>query len=79
VGRYRLSKAAEEDLIGIALFGDAHFGRAQSNRYRDKLGQRFQLWPNSHCTILLSTTSAKHTDAACVGYIRSTIGLMEML
>ena len=41
VGRYRLSKAAEEDLIGIALFGDAHFGIAQSNRYRDKLGQRF--------------------------------------
>lgn len=30
VGKYRLSKAAEEDLIGIALFGDANFGIAQS-------------------------------------------------
>ena len=41
VGRYRLSKAAEEDLIGIALFGDEHFGIAQSNRYRDQLESRF--------------------------------------
>ena len=41
VGRYRLSKAAEEDLIGIALFGDEHFGLAQSNRYRDQLQRRF--------------------------------------
>ena len=41
VGRYRLSKAAEEDLIGIALFGDEHFGIAQSNRYRDQLERRF--------------------------------------
>jgi toxin ParE1/3/4 len=40
VDSYRLSKAAEEDLIGIALYGDEHFGTAQSNRYRDKLGQR---------------------------------------
>lgn len=36
VGRYRLSIAAEEDLIGIALFGDAHFGIAQSDLYRDQ-------------------------------------------
>jgi toxin ParE1/3/4 len=41
VDSYRLSKAAEEDLIGIALYGDDHFGISQSNRYRDKLGQRF--------------------------------------
>ena len=41
VGRYRLSKAAAEDLIGIALFGDEHFGIAQSNRYRDQLERRF--------------------------------------
>ena len=41
VGRYRLSKAAEEDLIDIALFGDERFGKAQSNRYRDQLKQRF--------------------------------------
>jgi len=43
VGRYRLSKAAEEDLIGIALFGDKHFGIAQSNRYRDQLKLRFSV------------------------------------
>jgi len=41
MGKYRLSKAAEEDLIGIALFGDEHFGVAQSNRYREQLKQRF--------------------------------------
>lgn len=31
----------EEDLIGIALFGDEHFGIAQSNRYRNQLERRF--------------------------------------
>ena len=41
VGSYRLSKAAEEDLIGMAFFGDEHFGIAQSNRYRDQLVRRF--------------------------------------
>ena len=41
VGRYRLAKAAEEDLIGIAIFGDEHFGITQSNRYRDQLERRF--------------------------------------
>jgi toxin ParE1/3/4 len=41
VGRYRLSKTAEEDLVGIALFGDEHFGIVQSNRYRDQLKRRF--------------------------------------
>ena len=41
VGKYRLSKAAEEDLTGIALFGDEHFGIAQSNRYRDQLERQF--------------------------------------
>jgi len=41
VGRYRLSKAAEEDLIDIALFGDERFGIAQSNRYRGQLKRRF--------------------------------------
>ena len=43
VGKYRLSKAAEEDLVGIALLGDEHFGTAQSNRYRDQLAQRFTM------------------------------------
>ena len=38
---YRLSGAAAEDLKGIAQYGDEHFGVAQSNRYRDRLKQRF--------------------------------------
>lgn len=38
---YRLSEAAKEDLIVIALNGDAHFGISQSDRYRDKLKKRF--------------------------------------
>ena len=41
VGSYRLSKAAEEDLICIALFGDKHFGIVKSDRYRDQLKRRF--------------------------------------
>ena len=41
MGKYRLSKTAGEDLMGIALFGDENFGIDQSNRYRDKLKQRF--------------------------------------
>lgn len=43
MGKYRLSKAADDDLMGIALFGDEHFGIAQSNRYRDQLKQRFSV------------------------------------
>lgn len=41
VVRYRLSKAAEEDLISIALFGDENFGATRSDLYRDQLKQRF--------------------------------------
>ena len=37
----RLAKRAEDDLIAIAQYGDEHFGVAQSNRYRNKLKQRF--------------------------------------
>ena len=40
---YRLSESAKKDLIGIVQFGDAHFGVAQSNRYRDLLKQRFSV------------------------------------
>lgn len=43
MGKYRLAKAADDDLMGIALFGDEHFGIAQSNRYRDQLKQRFSV------------------------------------
>jgi len=41
MGSYLLSKAAEQDLTGIAIYGDEQFGIAQSNRYRDQLKQRF--------------------------------------
>lgn len=38
---YLLSRAAEQDLVNIAIYGDEQFGIAQSNRYRDQLKQRF--------------------------------------
>ena len=40
---YRLSSAAEEDLIGIARYGDEHFGLAQSDRHRDQFKRRFSV------------------------------------
>ena len=40
---YRLSKQAEDDLTGIAKYGDEHFGIAQSDRYREQLKQRFSV------------------------------------
>ena len=43
MGKYRLSKATADDLMGIALFGDEHFGIGQSNRFRDQLKQRFSV------------------------------------
>lgn len=41
MSEFRLSEAAKEDLLGIALYGDEHFGIDQSNRYRDRLKHRF--------------------------------------
>ena len=38
---FRITQAAKEDLIDIALYGDENFGVAQSDRYRDQLKQRF--------------------------------------
>ncbi len=43
MGEYRLSRSAENDLIAIALYSDEQFGVAQSNRYRDRLKQRFSV------------------------------------
>lgn len=40
---YRLSKAAENDLIQIAEYGYEQFGVTQSNKYRDQLKRRFVL------------------------------------
>ena len=41
--KYRLSKQAEDDLTGIAKYGDEHFGIAQSDRYREQFKQRFSV------------------------------------
>ena len=40
---YRLSQSAKDDLIAIARYGDEKFGIARSNRYRDRLKQRFSV------------------------------------
>lgn len=40
---YRLSEAAKEDLIQIALYGYENFGRGQSEKYRDKLKKQFSV------------------------------------
>ena len=41
MAKYRLSKLAEDDLAAIADYGDEHFGIPQSDRYRERLKQRF--------------------------------------
>lgn len=41
--RYRLTRAAMRDLVEIARYGDENFGVEQSDRYRDKLKDRFEL------------------------------------
>ena len=47
MAKYRLSEAAKEDLIGIAQYGDEQFGIVQSDRYREKLKQRFSVLAES--------------------------------
>ena len=42
MARVELTPDAEQDLLNIAYFGMVQFGVAQSERYRDKLYQRFQ-------------------------------------
>lgn len=41
--KYRLSNLAKQDLIEIAKYGDQNFGVEQSDQYRDRLQNRFQL------------------------------------
>ena len=41
--KYRLSSLAKQDLIEIAIYGDQNFGIEQSNHYRDRLKNRFEL------------------------------------
>ena len=40
---WRLSRAAEEDLIEIWLYGSEHHGPAQADRYQDSLESTFAL------------------------------------
>lgn len=47
MAKYRLSKAAKEDLISIAQYGDDQFGLIQSDRYREKLKRRFSVLAES--------------------------------
>ncbi len=64
---YRLSKAAKEDLVGIAQYGDEHFGIAQSDHYRDQIKRRF---------LILAEQPMLYpaVDHICVGYRRSVCG-----
>lgn len=41
--RYKLSNEARAELVEIARYGDEHFGVAQSDRYRDRLTEHFEL------------------------------------
>ena len=43
MSRYRLSQAAKEDLLEIALYGDQQFGAHQSDIYKNKLKTHFEL------------------------------------
>ena len=65
---YRLSESAKEDLIGIATYGDEHFGVAQSDRYRDLLKQRFSVLAD-HPTLYPAV------DHIRSGYRRSVCGV----
>lgn len=65
---YRLSKGAKEDLVGIAQYGDEHFGMAQSDHYRDQLKRRF---------LVLAEQPMLYpaVDHIRVGYRRSVCGV----
>ncbi|MBL4786343.1 MAG: type II toxin-antitoxin system RelE/ParE family toxin [Cohaesibacteraceae bacterium] len=41
MARYKLSELARNDLLKIALFGDANFGLEQSDIYREMFKKRF--------------------------------------
>jgi len=64
---YRLSKAADEDLIQISLYGYENFGREQSENYRDKLKKQFSAIASSP----LHFASVDHIHE---GYRRSVCG-----
>jgi len=65
---YRLSKAAEKDLMSIAQYGDEHFGYEQSDLYRDKLAKRFSI-------IAETPLHYPAVDHVRTGYRRSVCGV----
>ncbi len=68
MAEYRLSEAAKEDLVSIAQYGDAQFGVAQSDQYREKLKRRF--------SVLVETPELFATvDHIRAGYRRSVCGV----
>lgn len=67
MAKYRLSEEAKEDLVGIALYGDEHFGISQSDHYRDQLKRRFLI-------IAERPMFFPAVDHIRVGYRRSVCG-----
>ena len=65
--KYRLSNLAKQDLIDIAIYGDKNFGIQQSDQYRDKLQNRFELLAEQ--PFLFPAVDHIHT-----GYRRSVCG-----
>jgi toxin ParE1/3/4 len=47
MAKYRLSEAADFDLVQIAQYGDLNFGLAKSNQYQAKLIERFEAIANN--------------------------------
>lgn len=68
MAEYRLSEAATEDLISIAQYGDDQFGVVQSDRYREKLKQRFS-------ALAESPELYPTVDHIRAGYRRSVCGV----
>lgn len=64
---YRLSNAARKDLLDIAQYGDRHYGRKQSDHYRDQLKQRFT-------ALAQNPTLYPPVDHIRKGYRRSVCG-----
>ena len=72
MGKFRLSKAAEQDLINIANFGDAQFGIARSDKYREKLKRRFSIREAQP----MLYPAVDHISA---GYRRSVCGMTQII
>lgn len=64
---YKLSKAAEGDLLSIALYGDENFGINASDEYRNRLIRRFEL-------IAEQPYLYPSVDHISQGYRRSVLG-----